>query len=77
MNGLAIWSFVLGLLWIFWLGSALGLVFGIVAIRQVKRSQGTQRGTGLAIAGIVLSALWLLLLILGIIGSIAGTNHNS
>jgi hypothetical protein len=59
------------------LGSALSFVFGIVAIRQVKRSQGAQRGTGLAIVGIVLSSLWLLILILGIIGSISGTNQNS
>ena len=56
-NGLAIASLVLGVLWLFWLGSLVGLVLGLVALKQIKnRNQG---GRGIAIAGVVLSVLWL------------------
>jgi hypothetical protein len=52
-SGLAITSFVLGLLGI----SIFGIVFGIVALRRIR--QTLQGGRGLAIAGIVLGAGWL------------------
>jgi uncharacterized membrane protein len=77
MNGLAVTSFVLGLLWLFWLGSVLGFVFGVVSIRQIRRSGGTQRGMTLAVLGVVLSALWLLLLVLGIVGTVLVTPEHS
>jgi uncharacterized membrane protein len=77
MNGLAVTSFVLGLLWLFWLGSVLGFVFGVVSIRQIRRSGGTQRGMTLAVLGVVLSALWLLLLVLGIVGTVLVTPDHS
>ncbi|HWH34164.1 MAG TPA: DUF4190 domain-containing protein, partial [Acidimicrobiales bacterium] len=51
-NGLAIASLVLGILWIYWIGSVLALVFGYVAKTQIK--QRNQAGNGLATAGIVL-----------------------
>lgn len=51
-NGLAIASLVLGILWVWWLGSILALVFGYVALGQIKRSH--EGGRGMAIAGIVL-----------------------
>jgi hypothetical protein len=51
-NGMAVASLVLGILWIFWIGSILALIFGYVARNQIReRNQG---GYGLAIAGIVL-----------------------
>ena len=53
-NGLAIASMVLGILWIYWIGSILALVFGYVAKGQIERSAGRQGGRGMAIAGIVL-----------------------
>lgn len=53
-NGLAIASLVLGIVWIYWIGSILALVFGYVAKRQIDRSNGAESGRGLAIAGIVL-----------------------
>jgi hypothetical protein len=53
-NGLAIASMVLGILWIYWIGSILALVFGYVAKGQIDRSGGQQTGRGMAIAGIVL-----------------------
>jgi uncharacterized membrane protein len=56
-------------LWLVWLGSVVGLVLGLVALRQIKaRNHG---GRGIAIAGIVLSALWLLILIVTIIADVA------
>jgi hypothetical protein len=68
-NGLAIASLVLGVLWLFWLGSVVGLVLGLVALKQIRtRNQG---GRGIAIAGIVLSVLWLLVLIATIIAGVA------
>ena len=45
---------VLGILWLYWIGSILALVFGYVAKSQIKRSNGAQTGRGMAIAGIVL-----------------------
>ena len=53
-NGLAIASLVLGILWLYWIGSILALVFGYVAKRQIDDSRGAQGGRGMAVAGIVL-----------------------
>jgi len=51
-NGLAIASLVLGIVWIYWIGSILALVFGYIARAQI-RDRG-EAGGGLATAGIVL-----------------------
>ncbi len=56
-NGLAVASLVLGILWIGGLGSLLALIFGIIGLRTIDRSEGTETGRGLAIAGIVLGAV--------------------
>jgi hypothetical protein len=56
-NGFAIASLVLGLIWLWWLGSVLAVVFGHVALRQIARSG--QSGRGLAIAGLALGYLGL------------------
>jgi hypothetical protein len=53
-NGFAIASLVLGIVWIWWIGSILALVFGYIGKSQIDRSGGYQGGRGLAIAGIVL-----------------------
>lgn len=53
-NGFAIASLVLGIIWVYWIGSILALVFGYVGMGQIDRSGGRQGGRGLAIAGIVL-----------------------
>ena len=58
-NGFATASLMLGL--VGWLpcgvGSVMAIVFGFVARDQIKRSQGSQVGSGLATAGIVLGFL--------------------
>jgi hypothetical protein len=51
-NGLAIASMVLGIVWLYGVGSILALVFGYQARKQINRS--AQRGAGMATAGIVL-----------------------
>jgi hypothetical protein len=51
-NGLAIASMVLGILWLYWIGSILALVFGYIARNQI-RERG-ESGGGMATAGIVL-----------------------
>ena len=51
-NGLAIASLVLGIIWIYWIGSILAVIFGHVALAQIKKSG--QGGRGLAIAGLTL-----------------------
>lgn len=53
-NGQAIASLVLGILWLWGVGSILAIVLGYGAKAQIDRSGGTQSGRGLAIAGIVL-----------------------
>jgi hypothetical protein len=51
-NGFAIASFVLGLLG----GALLSVIFGIVALNKLR--DRPQRGKGMAIAGLCLSAVW-------------------
>jgi hypothetical protein len=72
-NGLAIASLVLGVLWLFWLGSLVGLILGLVALKQIK--QRKQGGRGIAIAGVVLSVLWLVgLIVAAIVGASTGSS---
>lgn len=53
VNGFAIASLVLGIVWLFWLGSLLAIVFGHTALDQINK-RGTTSGKGLAVAGLVL-----------------------
>jgi hypothetical protein len=57
-NRLAVASLVCGLLGFTGIGAIAGLIVGYMALKQIKASG--QAGRGLAIAGIVLSALFLL-----------------
>jgi hypothetical protein len=54
INGLAIASVLVAVLWFAGLGAVLGLFFGYRARRQIKDSAGSQTGSGLATAGIIL-----------------------
>jgi hypothetical protein len=69
-NGLAVASLVLGLIWFWWVGSVLALVFGYIARRQIRRSPGRQQGGGLAMAGIVLG--WAEIGVLAVVAMMAG-----
>jgi hypothetical protein len=68
-NGFAIASMVLGILWIWWIGSILAVIFGHVALGQIARQN--QSGRGMAIAGLVLGYIGLLLLAAGVLMVIA------
>ena len=57
-NGMAIASFVCSLVGVlFCLTAPLGIVFGHVAMSQIKRSNGTQGGRGMAVAGLIVGYL--------------------
>jgi hypothetical protein len=71
-NGLAIASMVLGILWVYWIGSILALIFGYVAKGQINASGGQQGGRGMAIAGIVLGWVGIVFLCLGIVAFLMG-----
>ena len=66
-NGLAIASMVLGIVWVYWIGSLLAVIFGHIALSQIKKSEGRQRGRGMAIAGVVLGYVGLAVLALVIV----------
>ena len=45
-NGLAIASMVLGIVWVYWIGSILALIFGYIAKGQINEIGGTAGGPG-------------------------------
>lgn len=56
-NGMAIASLVCSLVWLGGVGSILAVIFGFIARSQIKKSEGTVQGNGLAIAGIIIGAV--------------------
>ncbi len=61
-SGLAITSLVLGVLGLFTCGATalVGLVLGIVAMVKIEKSQGQMGGKGVALAGTIVSGVFLL-----------------
>jgi hypothetical protein len=76
-NGLAIGSMILGIVWLWWLGSVLALVFGYIAKGQIDRSGGSETGRGMAIAGIVLGWVGVGFLVLIIVLAAVGASSGS
>jgi Domain of unknown function (DUF4190)/Septum formation len=68
LSGFAIAGFVLGLLGFLILTAILSVIFGIVALVKI-RDNPQQRGKGLAIAGLAVSGLWLVLLVIVIVAA--------
>jgi hypothetical protein len=66
-NGLAIASVLVAVLWFAGIGAVLALVFGYRARSQIKKSAGTQTGSGLATVGIILGWIGITILVAGII----------
>ncbi len=66
-NGLSVASLVLGIVWVFGIGSILAVIFGFVGRKQIKDSGGRQTGEGLALAGIILGFLGVLGLIFWVV----------
>ena len=71
MNRMAVASLLCSSIgWLFIIGPLLGLIFGFLALGQIK--QTGQRGRGMAIAGIVIGGLVIALgVIFGILSAIA------
>jgi len=63
-SGLAVTSLVLGILGVFTCGltALFGLILGIIAMVRVKNSGGKLSGNGLALAGIIVSAIFLFMI---------------
>jgi hypothetical protein len=78
-NGFAIAAFVLAIppvcMFTVGVGSLLGVIFGIIGLRQTRRDGS--RGRGMAITGIVLGALGLVVAGLVVIGLAAAHSNNS
>ena len=67
-NGMAIASFVLGLLWLGGLGSLLAVVFGVIGRRQTRETGQSGKGLagwglGLGILGLIGAFLWIVLVV--------------
>jgi hypothetical protein len=73
-NGMAIASLVCSLLgWLCVIGPILGLVFGFIALNQIKRTG--QGGRGLALAGIIIGVLVIVAgIVLVFLGAIFGSS---
>ena len=52
-SGLGIASMVLGILWLFWIGSILAVIFGHISLSQTQKDPSIG-GRGMAIAGLTL-----------------------
>ena len=72
-SGLAIASMVLGIVWVYWIGSILAVIFGHVSLSQISKDE-TLRGRGMAIAGLVLGYVGVGTLLLIIIAAAASTS---
>jgi hypothetical protein len=68
-NAMAIASLVLGILWIWWIGSVLALIFGYIAKSQIK--ERNENGGGLATAGIVLGWIGVAIFVIAVIAGVA------
>jgi hypothetical protein len=70
-NGFAVASLWCGIFGI----SALAVIFGFIGRSQIRRSRGSEKGTGMATAGIVLGFIWIALMIVIYIAIFAAASH--
>ncbi|MDT0309065.1 DUF4190 domain-containing protein [Streptomyces sp. DSM 44917] len=66
VNGMAVAALVLGIVWVYWIGSILALIFGYIARRQIRERY--ESGDGMAVAGIVLGWVGVGVLALVVVG---------
>ena len=58
--GLAVASMVCGIMgWFYAIPAICAVVFGHIALSQIKKSNGWKTGRGMAIAGVVLGYVWI------------------
>ena len=70
-SGMAIASLVLGIVWIYWIGLILALIFGYLAKGEIDRDPQRVEGRGMAIAGIVLGWVGVATLVLALVALFA------
>jgi Na+/proline symporter len=70
---MAVASMVLGILWIWWVGSILAVVFGHIALHQIR--QTNQSGRGMAIAGLILGYLGVAAVAILIFAAVASSGN--
>jgi len=77
-NGLAIASMVCSFFfWIYGIPAVLAVVFGFIARGQIKRSNGTQTGAGMALAGIIVGIAGLVIGTVLLVVALVVINHCS
>ncbi len=67
VNGFAIASMVLGIFGVFGITALLAVVFGHLALAQIKSAKGWQRGTGMALAGVILGWAFVAIFVIAIV----------
>jgi hypothetical protein len=76
-NGLAIAALICGICgFLLFLPAILGIIFGFIARSQIRKSNGQQKGSGMALAGIIVGFAWVALIVLDI-ALVAGRNDNN
>ena len=76
-NGLAIAALICGICgFLLFIPGLLGIIFGFIARSQIRKSNGQQKGSGMALAGIIVGFVWLALIVLDI-ALIVGRNDNN
>jgi hypothetical protein len=77
-NGLAIAALVCGIGgFLFLIPAILGIIFGFIARSQIRNSNGQQKGSGMALAGIIVGFAWVAILVLEITLSVALSNNDN
>lgn len=73
-NPFAIASLVMGIVWLWWIGSVLAIIFGFVAHSQIR--QTNQGGRGLATAGLILGFIGVGIFVIAVIAiALGGTSE--
>ena len=77
-NGLAIAALICGCAgFLLFIPGILGIIFGFIARGQIRRSNGRQKGDGMAITGIIVGFGWVALLVLTIALDASHSNNGS
>ncbi len=76
-NAMAIAALVSGIAgFLCFIPAVLAIVFGFVSKSQIRQSGGTQRGDGMATAGIVLGIFWIVLTVILVAAGGVDVNTN-
>ena len=72
---MAIASLILGIVWLFGVGSILAIVLGYSGLRQIRESGGRQGGRAIALAGVVVGIVGLASLAILIAFVVSSAHH--